>query len=443
MKKIFISFFLTYLRILAKIQLRKINPVVIGVGGASGKSSLVEVSELILSKKYKVKQSKGKNSETGIPLSILSIDIKSYDFMSWLKVAFLAVIRIISDWKKYDIFIIEMGIDSPNPPKNMSYLLDLTVPNISVLTNILIEHSQYFDYLVKSEDAADRKRELIEKISDQERLLLTSIDKSGRVIVNLDDENIKATTNIKAKTLTVSKFDKNADFYISIINIEENLFEIDFEFLKEKYIVSLNNPLPQYYAYTIIFAIALAFSTGIGVKDSIERLENDFILPPGRFSVFDGLKKSKILDSSYNSSLEACIGALELVNRIAGGSSRRVGVIGDMRELGTLSQIQHEMLAKEIVKNLDFAVIIGEYMNKYVKPIFDKEDFQFVSFDSFGKAKDFIKNIVKKDDIILVKASQNTLFLERAVEVLLLNKEDKKYLCRRGKYWDEIRRKTA
>ena len=75
MKKILARFYLVYLRIFAKIQLRKFNPLIIGVGGASGKSSAVHLISLILNDKYKVKQGKGKNSETGIPLNILNINM--------------------------------------------------------------------------------------------------------------------------------------------------------------------------------------------------------------------------------------------------------------------------------------------------------------------------------------------------------------------------------
>lgn len=441
MKKIFANLLLVYLRIISNLQLKKINPVVIGIGGSSGKSSLASLTGLILSKKFKIKESKGKNSETGVPLNILDINIDNYDLISWVKIALKAPFRLITHWEKFDFYIVEMGIDSPNPPKNMHYLLKIIKPSISVLTNIEIEHSMYFDALITSKDEKIRRVELVEKIADQEKLLLTSMDSSGRVVLNLDDEKIRNTSSIKAKSLTVSRKNTKADFYISNVKIEQNLFQIDFKFLDENYVFTLDQVLPKYFSYTIIFSIALAFSAGVGIRESINILQIGFKLPPGRFSVFEGIKKSLLIDSSYNSSLEPAVGALEVVNEIADGR-RRIGILGDMRELGSVSKIQHEALAQEMIKNLDYAVIVGDEMEKYVKPVLEAKKFEFVSFRNYKQSKEYIKNMVRNNDIILVKASQNTLFLERAIEILLAHKSEVDKLPRRGKYWNNVRNKT-
>ncbi len=441
MKKYFINVFLWYLRSLAKIQLNKINPVIVGIGGASGKSSLTQITSDLLSQKYTVKQGKGKNSETGIPLNILDIDIENYDLKSWIKIAFLAPLKLITNNKKYDIFVMEMGIDSPYPPKNMSYLLSFIKPRIGVLTNITIEHSGSFEEFSKSEDSDSRKNEILEKIASEEKLLITSIDSSGRAIINLDDPYIKSTMPTVAKALTVSMSDRSADFYIEKTVTTESSFNIKFTFLKENYQITISQPLPKYYSHVFIYAIAIAFSNEINISDSINFIQNNFKLPPGRFSVLKGIKSSTIFDSSYNSSLEAAVGAIDVLKEI-GKDKRKVGVLGDMRELGSLSQIQHELLAKEIVRKLDFTILIGPQMKEYVIPILEKNNFPFKSFENFKEAKEFIPEFVKRNDLILVKGSQNTLFLERAVELLLFDKKDKEFLCRRGKYWDTQRQRA-
>jgi len=441
MKKYFINIFLWYIRTLSKIQLNKIKPVIIGIGGASGKSSLTQITSDLLSQKYVVKQGKGKNSETGIPLNILDISIDSYDFKNWLRVAFLAPLKLLTNNKKYDIFVVEMGIDSPNPPKNMSYLLSFIKPRIGVLTNINIEHSTYFEDFSKSEDSSSRKKDILERIASEEKLLITSIDAKGRVIINLDDPHIKSTLPIEAKTLTVSASDSSADFYIEKTIISENAFTVKFSFLKENYEIIINQALPKYYAHVFIYSIAIAFSNEINISDSISFIQNNFALPPGRFSVFKGINNSTIFDSSYNSSLEASVGALEVLNDL-GAKKRKVGILGDMRELGSLSQLQHELLAKEIIKKIDFTILIGPQMKEYVVPILEKDNFPFKSFETYKEAKEFILHFIKRNDLILVKGSQNTLFLERIVELLLADKKDKDKLCRRGKYWDKVRQRN-
>lgn len=430
-----------YLRFFAKLQLRKINPVIVGVGGASGKTSVALLISEILEKKFKVKQGKGKNSETGIPLSILDIDMHSYSVFDWIRVLIIAPVNLFTNFKKYDFYVVEMGIDGPNPPKNMEYLLSIVKPGVGVLTNINIEHSVYFDPLVESENDLDRKKRILDITSKQEGLLLKSIDQSGRCVVNLDDSSIKALLPLKSKTITLSAKEKNADFYITSINIGVDIFEVKFVFLNNSYQLKLGRPLPKYYAYSFILAISTCFACGISIDESINVLEKNFTLPPGRFSVFKGIKNSTIFDSSYNSSLEPATGALETVSEIA-GNRRRVAILGDMRELGSLSRIQHELLAKTVLKKVDLAILIGSMMNEFVAPILRTENFKFQTFLTFKDAKKTILETIQKDDLILIKGSQNTLFLERAVEMLLADKSDTKFLCRRERHWDKVRREA-
>jgi len=237
------------------------------------------------------------------------------------------------------------------------------------------------------------------------------------------DKNIKNLLPFKSKTLSVSAKDKSSDFYIYSISQDLKSFKVKFTFLKENYEITIKQSLPGYFANTLILAAAICFSCGVSIKNVIRQLEQDFNLPPGRFSVFKGIKESIILDSSYNSSLESATGAIETVN-IIGKNKRKVAILGDMRELGSLSRIQHEQLARSILKNLDFAVLIGPQMGQFVAPILSSESFNFLIFDTYSQAKNEIVKNIKKNDLILIKGSQNTLYLERVVELLLVDKSD-------------------
>lgn len=441
MKKLFTPIVLFYLRFWASLQLKKIKPVIIGVGGASGKSSVSLLIYQILSSKFSVKQSKGKNSETGIPLNILDLELTNYGFLDWLRVLVLCPVAFLTNFKHYDFFVAEMGIDSPFPPKNMEYLLRLIKPDIGVLTNIDLEHSVYFDSLVKDEDDGERKKKILEITAKEEGLLLKSLGETDRSVVNLDDPNISNLLPLKSRAVTVSMKDKNANFYVQKISISRDSFEVDFISLGEEYQLKINQPLPEYFAYSFVLSIVVCFNAGVNIKDSINTLADNFSLPPGRFSVFSGIKNSIIIDSSYNSSLSAAEGALEAMKDI-GEDRRKVGILGDMRELGSLTEIAHEELAKTILKTLDFAILIGPAVSQFAVPILEKEKFSYLVFDSFANAKKSLTENVQRDDLILVKGSQNTLFLERAVEILLKNKKDADKLCRRGNFWDKKRKEN-
>src|SRR5579872_6182001 len=123
MRKFLVFLVLWYLRLAAKIQLAKTKPTIIGIAGSSGKTSLAQLTANMLSEKYSVHYTQGRNSETGIPLDILDIHMQDVTFFSWLTTFFLVPLQLLINWKKYDYYVVEMGIDSPVEPRNMSYLL--------------------------------------------------------------------------------------------------------------------------------------------------------------------------------------------------------------------------------------------------------------------------------------------------------------------------------
>ncbi len=432
-------FVLFYLRILAKIQLWKIKPLIIGIGGASGKSSLSRLIYLILSDKFKVLYSEGKNSETGIPLNILGISMENYTVLNWLKALILAPLKVLFNWTKFDLYVAEMGIDSPKEPKNMSYLLKIIRPDVGVLTNVSFEHSQYFEEEVEGENLEAKEKEIFRLTSEQELLLLNSLDKEKTAVLNLDDKTISSIkTKLNCKKITVSK--GKSDFRITGVASFLYGFELEFEHLNKKYALKLKQPLTEHFSYSIALAIAVCSSLGIKIEDAIFSIERKFSLPAGRMTVFAGIKNSTIIDSSYNSSPLPLFDMLDFIKNCE--AKRKVVILGDMRELGILSKKFHEEAAGKIQKVANAAILVGPLMKEYVYPIFKKSNLKVESFDNFTKAKAYIRDFIEDRDLVLIKGSQNTLYLERVVEMLLNNPKDKDKLCRRGDFWDRKRKKS-
>jgi UDP-N-acetylmuramoyl-tripeptide--D-alanyl-D-alanine ligase len=437
--KSFKVLFLFYLKWAAKIQLLKIRPKIVGIGGSSGKTSTTELVEIILASKYRVRGTHGKNSETGIPLSILGIKIKDYSKLSWLKVALSVPVKLLFDWEKYDYLVAEMGVDGATAPNNMEYLLGIIRPQTALLTNITYEHSLNFEEGIPEENFEEN---VLTAIANEEIKLLTTLRENDTAIVNGDDRNIsKYLEMISARKIFVSE-KTDAEFKVRNVSISEKSFILEFEALGRKFNLKINQPLPSYFAYSFLLAIALGNREGIEIDTAINALIKNFSLPPGRASVFRGVKSTLIIDSSYNSSLDAAVGMLEFLN-VLGKGKRRVAITGDMRELGKMSKSLHEKLAEKIMENSDFAILIGPLTTQFVVPMLDSKGFKFATFKNFTEAKEKLLNLINENDVVLVKSSQNTLLLERAVEMLLKDKTDVKNLARRGQYWDEIRSKTA
>lgn len=436
MKNIPKKILLWYLRVAVKIQLKKSRPVIVGIAGGAGKTSVCKLLSVVLRKNFKVKASGGLNTESGVPLSILNLPPKDYSFFDWMRIAILIPWRLLTQWRKYDFCIVEMAIERP---KDMEYLLRIVKPKIATITNITLEHSENFDSLVK--DNENHEEKILGLIEKEEGLLIKGLSPDKIAVLNVDDKRIaKLKEETKAKMITVSVKDESADIFVKNVKADQDHLKLEIANDKKTHRLNLK-PLSSAYIHTILITIGLAKACKINIKEAIETIEEKFTLPPGRLSVFKGIKGTTIIDSSYNAQPIAVIDSLDFLKNI-GEEKRKIAVLGDMRELGKEAEKSHKEMAEKIKETVDFTILIGPLMKKYVAPILEKSGNDYKSFDNFTNAKEFIKNEVKNGDIILVKGSQNTILLERVVEMLLLNKKDKKKLCRQRPFWDKKRKET-
>ncbi len=444
-KYLFAKFFLFYIRILAKIELWKVKPDIIGITGSAGKSSVRNAVYVILKSKFTVKKSGKANSESGIPLDILGLYMKDYTFFDWVRVFVLAPIRVITRRKKYEKYVVEMGIDSPDEPKNMSYLLKIVRPDTGVFINTYPVHSENFDKEIKERIPTKRRELVVEKIADEKGKMIQSIDKNGYIIVNIDDKNVaRIAAKCNSKKITISN--KCGNVVYSNIRYDLEGFKCDFALdwkgKKEKaQLVIKNQVLGPKYPINFALGIGVGLVYGVPFKQCVEALQN-YPIPQGRMSLIKGIRGSYIIDGSYNASAQTVIDSLEVLHNLGNGR-KKIAVLGDMRELGQEVESEHMKVAQKVVQVADEIVLVGPIMKRYVYEKisnngFDKSKIHW--FKTSFLAKDFVQELIKGKEIVLVKGSQNTIFLERVVEEIMENKQDvDKLLCRRGRYWDEVR----
>ena len=116
-------------------------------------------------------------------------------------------------------------------------------------------------------------------------------------------------------------------------------------------------------------------------------------------------------------------------------------VLGDMRELGDLTEQEHRLLAWYVHQSADQICLVGESMDKYLLDELEKtwvEKSTVKTEKNSQKLWMWIVDFLKRSDekwIILFKGSQNTIFLEEAVKQVLANKADVKYLTRQSERW--------
>lgn len=407
---------LIYLRLLAHIQLSKIRLlqrligkklIIVGITGSAGKSSTINACQAALTGHLTVKTTAGSNSESGIPLNILGIKVSSFTPVDWLKYCVLALWKLLANWESCDIYLVEMGIDSPLEPKNMSYLLKIIRPDIGIFLNVNLTHSQEFEKTLSSQLTGDQKTsKVIELIGAEKAKLVNSLPSTGHALINTADQTVlKTTLALRAKKIILKPV------------------HLDFP---------LYSP-PADFDISISAAISLAQIFNISTDNSKKSLQKNLVLPPSRSSLLTGIENSTIIDSSYNSSPLATTAMLQVLSLY---QSPRIAVLGDMRELGDESPVAHQKLYQHATKVADIIISVGPETQKYFG---DKA----IKFTYWWQASEYLLSHpeVLKNTTLLIKGSQNTIYLEELVKELLINKTDSTKICRQSPYWLDLKEK--
>jgi len=178
MKPFFKKFVQFYLKLLTKFVLWRHKPFVIAVAGSTNKTVAKEYILKFLREKYGEEEVRGNprsyNTEIGLPLAILYLESGESSFWKWWKILIQAKIKAIFSRKFPSKLVLELGVEKKG---DMEYLLEIVRPSWVVVTNIEGNYS----------DAQSNLDDIFEEM----KLLAQKLPKSGKLILNFDDERVK------------------------------------------------------------------------------------------------------------------------------------------------------------------------------------------------------------------------------------------------------------
>ena len=402
-----------YFRFFAKIQLAIWKPTVIVVTGSSGKTTLLNLIESQLQEK--AKYSHFANSSYGISFNILGLSRKKLTLDEWFYLFLLAPFKAFKTPPKEKIYVVEADADRPKEGK---FLASLLKPSITLWVSASRTHTMNFDYLVKNNGFSS----VDEAIAHEFGYFLQYT--SNLAILNGDSDLItKQISRTKASIKYVTKKELN----------NYKVFKDHTEFVINSKDYSINALLPKETSYSIQMTLALLEFLKIKPDYSFSK----FTLPPGRCSLFKGIKNTTIIDSSYNVTPAGLRSILEMFDLYP--SDKKWLVLGDMIELGNEEQEEHEKLAAVINSmKLDKIILVGPRLLKYTYPKLNPPAGGAEKFTMPKDALNYLLSHLRGGEAVLFKGAR---FLEGVIEHLLLNKNDVKKLCRREKVWQERRKK--
>lgn len=402
-----------YFRFFAQITLGRWKPRIFVITGSSGKTTLLHLVESQLEEK--ARYSHHANSSFGIPFDILGLTRKTLMVYEWFELFLKAPFLVFSGVPKQKIYVVEADCDRPGEGRFLSTLLK---PEVTIWLSSSRTHSMNFDKLIEQ-----AKFENVEEAIAYEYGYFLE-NTSSLVMVNSDSELIlKQLPRTKAKGIGVSS--KDLEHYE--VSKDGTTFKINNKVYKFKFL------LPQAVSNSISAVIELMKYLNLKLDETFANLE----LPPGRSSVFKGIKNTTIVDSSYNSNFESAAEIINMYNKIRSG--KKWAVIGDMLEQGIEEEEEHKKLANLIVNsNYERVILLGPRIIRYGLEILKKHyDDSVVAFTAPRDVFAYLKQNIEGEEMILFKGAR---FLEGVIDHLLENPEDVKKLSRREKIW-EIRRK--
>ena len=323
---------------------------VVAITGSAGKTSTKDMIASVLKEKYKILKTPGNlNGQIGLPLNILA-------------------------YKDEPVWVLEMGMNDFGQLKELS---SIASPDVAVITNIGTAH---IGILGSRENILKAKLEILEGMNDK-----------GVLVLNGDNDLLKTVkTDLKQVTFGLESSndivatDIKMDGEKTICKIENN--EIEIPVMGEVFVY---NALAAY-------AVGKLFSlTPEEIKNGIA----SFQMSNNRMNTIKTTKFT-IINDTYNANPDSVKSAIKTLGTF---KNRKVAILGDMLELGENEIKYHQEIGEFCNEKIDVLITIGVLS----KNMFDKFTKEKYFFKTNEEAETKLKDILKQDDVILVKASHS------------------------------------
>lgn len=399
----------------------KYKPQVIGITGSVGKTSTRAAVFAVISQKYRAyTPPKNLNDKIGLPLAIIGMDTPGRSLWGWIKVFTKAKMLWLLPMKYPEVLVLEYGIDRVG---EMDSLLAVAKPHISILTAIGLSHYEFFQ---DTETIAIEKGKILE--------ILTQGDTA---IINADNDLALAQqSKSKAPVITYGKAGS-----VHTVNIEEVLSEKANTVLHvttgSKQLTAQISAVGSVHVSSSLAAIAVGEAMGVETDLIIKGLAA-YKPVPGRLNVIGGLKRSVLIDDTYNAAPDSVREALLLLEKFPG--NHKMAVLGDMLELGSKSTEAHTAVGQEVARIApNHLVTVGAggkiIADSAIAAGLPEE--RVISFDTSSEAQLPVQELMREGSVVLIKGSQSIRMERITKEVMAEPMRASELLCRQyGKWLD-------
>ncbi|HEY5516840.1 MAG TPA: UDP-N-acetylmuramoyl-tripeptide--D-alanyl-D-alanine ligase [Coriobacteriia bacterium] len=367
------------LRSLASANRASLRCPVIAITGSTGKTSTKDFVAAALGAGRSVVATRGnRNNELGVPLTLLEADNAT------------------------DLLVVEMGMRAEG---EIAALCAIARPTIGIVTNIGQTHLE----ALGSQDAIVRaKGELV-----------ACVPSTGMVFLNGDDERSRSLAAASSAPVTWYGLSEGVDVRASDIEVDET-GRATFTLTADVGSITVSLPVPgRHNAYNAAAAAAAALYLGTTLDEIAAGLAAA-VTTDMRMQVFTAATGVVVVNDAYNASPTSMRAALAtLVDMRAAG--RRIAVLGDMAELGSLTELAHFSLGEVVARSgIDVLVTVGARALRIADGAVAEgmEPSDVRPCEGVEEASEVLDDLLAPGDLVLVKASR-CMQLERIIEGML------------------------
>ena len=407
-----------YFAFFAKSVLDKWSPSVIVVTGSSGKTTLLNMLDAQFGDKAKV--SHNANSAYGIPFDILGLQGVGGSRARWIVNFALAPIKALTKTYATEFYIAEVDAERPGEAPILAGLLK---PDVTLWVSSAKTHARFFDKSVES-----GKFDSIDKAVAHE---YGEVARATADLVMFDASNsniVDQMESVSCKKIPITPQTHLKSYKITKMGTEYQLKD------------AANYKVKSLQPKVVANQIAMLDEVLKVFKISPDYNMQNFRVPPGRSRLFEGVKKTTLIDSTYNANLSSMLAISKMFKDL--DANKKWFVAGDMVELGKTEVQQHIELAR-VLADVDAQryILMGPRINKYTKAELQKlvkNKAQIIGFEGPREVLDYLQEEISGGETILFKGAR---FLEGVIEHLLADKADTKKLPRRSAMWQKRREK--
>ena len=309
---------LQVLQQLARHHRRMIGTTIVGITGTNGKTTTKELMAAVLKKKYHILYTQGNlNNHIGVPLTLLQLSAN------------------------HEMAIVEIGA---NHIGDIKELVDIAEPDYGVITNVGLAHLQGFGSL---EGVIRTKGELYDYLRTTER---------RTIFLNNDNEYLCAI----AEGLTTVRYGQVADSSLSIhgeIIACDPYLRLRWRSGEAVWNEVATQLIGSYNLDNALCAAAVGCYFGVAVDDVSAALAE--YTPTTNRSQLTKTERNTLIVDAYNANPTSMRAALDNFARME--VSRKMAILGDMKELGGATEEAHQAVVNRLdTCGFDEVWLVGE-----------------------------------------------------------------------------------